>query len=86
MSNITIPELNHWGEDDVLRYSYTSTDMEYLEDKADRIYIVINALNKVEKKYDIHTTYSAEDDSPEVNLDIQIQTNEQYKRKKDKNI
>ena len=46
MSNITIPELNHWGEDDVLRYSYTSTDMEYLEDKADRIYIVINALNK----------------------------------------
>ena len=31
-------------------------------------------------------TYSAEDDSPEVNLDIQIQTNEQYKRKKDKNI
>jgi asparagine synthetase A len=77
-------ELDQWDDDGVLRYTYSSTDMEYLEDKADRIYKVIRALNKVEKRYDVRIEYSAEDDSPEVNLHIQIETNEQYKCKKNK--
>lgn len=77
-------ELNQWDDDGVLRYSYTSTDVEYLEDKADRIYKIVNALNKVRKKYDVYMRYVAKDDSLEVTLHILIQTNEEYKCKENK--
>ena len=76
-------ELDQW-DDGILKYTYASTDMEYLEDKADRIYKVIRAINKIEKRYDVKIQYSAVEDSPEVELSIQIETNEQYKCKKNK--
>jgi hypothetical protein len=79
-------ELNQWDSDGVLRYAYTSVDMEYLEDKADRIYKVINAINKVEDRYKVSMNYTGKDDSPEVTLHIQIEMNEQHKCKKDKDL
>lgn len=79
-------ELNQWDSDGVLRYSYASTDMEYLEDKADRIYKVINAINKTEKRYNLVTKYSSSKDDPEVTLHVQIEMNEQYKCKENKDL
>jgi len=79
-------ELNQWDSDGILKYDYVSTDMEYLEDKADRIYKVINAINKVENRYVVSMKYSGTDDSPEVTLSIQIEMNEQYKCKKNKDL
>lgn len=77
-------ELDQWDNNGVLKYSYTSIDMEYLEDKADRIYKVINAINKVEKRYDVYLTYEASDLSPEVTLHIEIQSYDEHKCKKNK--
>jgi len=79
-------ELNQWDSNGVLRYAYTSTDMEYLEDKADRIYKVINAINKVEDRYKVSMNYVGNDDEPEVTLHIQIEMNEQHKCKKNKDL
>jgi asparagine synthetase A len=79
-------ELNQWDSNGVLKYDYVSTDMEYLEDKADRIYKVIKAINKVEDRYKISMEYTGTDDSPEVTLHIQIELNEQYKCKTNKDI
>lgn len=79
-------ELNQWDSDGILRYTYTSTDMEYLEDKADRIYKVINAINKIESRYKVCMNYTSTDDDLEVTLHIQIEMNEQHKCKKDKDL
>lgn len=79
-------ELNQWDENEVLKYTYTSTDMEYLEDKADRVYKVINAINKIEGRYKVSMSYTGNDDEPDVTLHIQIEMDEQYKRKKNKDL
>lgn len=79
-------ELSQWDGNGVLRYAYTSVDMEYLEDKADRVYKVISAINKAEDKYKVSISYIGNDYKPEVTLHIQIEMNEQYKCKKNKNL
>lgn len=79
-------ELNQWDKNEVLKYTYTSTDMEYLEDKADRVYKVINAINKIECRYKVSMNYTGNDDEPDVTLHIQIEMDEQYKRKKNKDL
>jgi hypothetical protein len=79
-------ELNKWDSKGVLRYKYSSVDMEYLEDKADKIYKVIKAINRIEDKYNVKMKYSGTNDSPEVTLHIQIEMNEKYKCKKNKDL
>lgn len=79
-------ELNQWDNDDKLRYAYVSTDMEYLEDKADRIYKVIDSINKVENRYKVTLDYTGSDDCLEVTLHVLIEINEEYKCKKNKDL
>jgi len=80
-----ILELGQW-DGDVLKYSYTSFDMDYLEDKADRIQNVVSAMNKDSKKYDVYFEYESAEDELGLTLHVTIQQYEQHKHKENKNL